>query len=371
MFPEIRKGPQGARRFLRMLFRPVRIVCGVVFLTLATKSAGELAEPHRALLARLMAEHQVPGVSMLGIVDRKIAWEHHAGVRAADEDAAVDAGTVFEAASMTKPVAAYAAILLAQQGRLDLDAPLAASLDAPFAPDEPLHARITARMAMCHTSGFPNWRRGQPLRVRHQPGTAFRYSGEGYVFLQRVVERVTGTDLDSHLRTTLFGPLGMSASRLVWDETYETSAAAGHDAAGAVKPERRLYRRPNAAYTLYTTPRDYARFLLEMMNSDRTAPHSLDAAHLALMLTPASPPTGRDLIARQGSLGEGEMKFALGWQIEPTASGPRFRHSGSNGTGFRCYSEFDPATGAGLVIMTNAEGGRALWQEMVAAISPP
>ena len=343
------------------------IAWGVLFFPMIAAHAETPVE----ILGRLMEEHKVPGVSMLGIAGHQIAWERHAGVRSADGEVPVDADTVFEAASMTKPVAAYAALRLAQDGRLELDAPLAGYLDEPFAPDEPHYEKITARMVMAHTSGFPNWRRGNPLRTAHEPGTAFRYSGEGYLFLQRAIERITETDFESHLQATMFKPLGMESSRLLWHDDYHETAAAGHDADGMVKPNRRLYRRPNAAYTLYTTPRDYARFLIEMMAADRTAGHQLDAEHLLLMLTPASPPTGRDLITRQGVTGEGEVRFALGWQIEPTSSGPRFRHSGSNGTGFRCYSEFDPATGAGLIIMTNAEGGRTLWQEMVAAISPP
>jgi CubicO group peptidase (beta-lactamase class C family) len=157
----------------------------------------------------------------------------------------------------------------------------------------------------------------------------------------------------------------------VWQPAFTNVAAAGHDAAGRVKDGRRLYAKANAAYSLYCTADDYAKFVLEMMNPDRSAPHSIRAESLRAMLTPASPSNGSKPITRRGSTGEGEIRYGLGWAIEPTASGPRIRHSGANGTGFRSHVEFDPARGHGIVIMTNGEGGAELWKELVAWVGEP
>jgi len=328
-------------------------------------SAAASPLPLDTLLPLLMTQHRVPGAAVVEIADHQIVRETYLGTREAGKALPVTADTVFEAASMTKPLAAYAALKLVEQGQLDLDRPLTSYLPQPYLKDQPLHEKITARMVLSHTSGFPNWRKDSPLTVQHEPGTRYLYSGEGILFLQRVIEHLTGTDYETFIQQTLLQPLGMKSSRHTWSDSVAQHAAAGHDSKGQLKSDRRLYTQPNAAYSLYTTPRDYAAFVLEMMRADRSAPHALSAASLQQMLTPISPTTGRELLTRQGQTGQGDLRFGLGWSIEPTASGPRARHSGSNGTGFRCYTEFDPKKGHGIVIMTNSSSGDTLWQDLI------
>lgn len=332
----------------------------------------EAAKALDAALPVLMSRYGVPGVGIVALEGHRIAWEKYWGVKEAGKEALVDADTVFEAASMTKPLAAHAALKLVEQGKLDLDKPLAGYLPEPYVKGEPLHEKITPRMVLTHSGGFPNWRpKGGALKVLHEPGTAYRYSGEGILFLQRVMEHLTGTDYETHQRSTLLEPLGMKASSHVWQSGYESKAAAGHDKEGQVKEPRSLYHKANAAYTLYTTPREYALWLLEMMREDGGGAHSLGAEMRRQMFTPAGPPTERELLIRRGSAGVGAVRYGLGWVLEPTASGLRVRHSGSNGTGFRCHAEFDPVKGHGLVIMTNGSGGDALWRELVERIGVP
>ena len=323
--------------------------------------------PLETLLPLLMSRHRVPGAAALRLEKGGIASELYLGAQTAGEPHAVDANTLFEAASMTKPLAAFATLQLVEAGQLELDRPLRSYLGSPYVEGEPLHEKITARMVLNHTSGFPNWRpKGGKLQVLHQPGSAHLYSGEGFEFLQRVIEKITGTSFEDHLQNTLLQPLGMSRSSLVWQPARATQAAAGHDEAGRVRKDRRLYSRPNAAYTLYTTARDYAAFVREMMH-----PTLLSAETIAAMITPQGPPTPREPLPRRGQSGQGAVHFGLGWSIEPAPSGPRVRHSGSNGTGFRSYVEFDPVAGHGLVIFTNASGGDTLWTDLVKALGIP
>ncbi|MEN3943105.1 serine hydrolase [Prosthecobacter sp. SYSU 5D2] len=340
----------------------------------AHETAGETSSSSSVLdreVPVLMTKHHVPGVAVIGIENHRITWEKYFGVREAGKEAPVDERTVFEAASMTKPLAVYAALKLVEQGKLDMDRPLNEYLPAPYLPDEPLHLKITARMVMSHTGGFPNWRGDKPLKVMHEPGTNHLYSGEGILLLQRVMEQITGEDLQPYLQRTLMEPLGMKSSSLIWQEAYTVHAAAGHDDEGRAKTGRKLYTRPNAAYSLYCTPRDYAAFVLEMMNPDRSAPHSLTAESIKSMLTRTGPVTDKEgLTRRDGRTGE-EVRYGLGWSIESTASGDRIRHGGSNGTGFRSYTEFDPKCGHGMVIMTNSTQGDELWQEVVRLIGTP
>jgi len=134
--------------------------------------------------------------------------------------------------------------------------------DEPYDHDDPRLQRITARVVLSHTTGFPNWRPDnwsgdpKPLRIKFEPGARFRYSGEGYVYLQRVVERITGETLDVYLRRTVLDPLDMRSSSYVWEERFESVHAVPHD--GKARPQEKS--RPEAALaagTLQTTAADY------------------------------------------------------------------------------------------------------------------
>ncbi len=333
--------------------------------------------PHAEVLDRLVPDlidkHQVPGVSMVGIEDRQIVWHRQYGVCRAGSPKKVDRDTVFEACSMSKTPLAYLAMRLVEQGELDLDRPLVTYLDKPYLDDAPLHKKITTRMVLSHTTGFPNWRKGGwrsggPLPVNFEPGTKFGYSGEGFFFLQQVVEHITGTPFEEYVQGNLFGSLDMTVSSYVWQEDFVTTAAAGHDKEGKVK-DRRPFERANAGYSLYTTPHEYAQYLVEYVKVDRSAPHSVSEASLKAMFTPTTDATGRKPVARTVELTSETVHRGLGWAINETEAGPRIYHAGTNGTGFRCYSQFDPVAGTGLVIMTNGINGDKVWMAIAEAVA--
>src|SRR5262249_11831103 len=147
---------------------------------------------------------------------------------------------IFEAASLTKPVVAYAALKLADSGQLDLDAPLSKYLPEPYIKDDDRLKLITTRRVLSHTTGFPNWRpAGQPLKIHFTPGERFSYSGEGYVYLQKVIEQISGQPLDAFMKKTVLEPLGMTDSSFVWQERYEKLKATAHDAAGNPTQKRK------------------------------------------------------------------------------------------------------------------------------------
>ena len=343
----------------------------------ATAKAEPLSLPRSLddLVPRLMAEHKVPGVSIVGLENRRIAWERQYGVRRAGKADAVDAQTLFEACSMSKPPAAYLALKLVEEKKLDLDRPLSEYLDKPYLANEPRHLKITARMVLSHTTGFPNWRAGgwrsgNPIEMLFEPGTKFSYSGEGFLYLQRVMEHITGMPLEKYARKTLFEPLGIAASNYEWQDGYDKLAAAGHDAQGEVKPNRPLYREGNAAFSLYCTPIEYALFLQEILSTNRSGPQSIGAAMRDAMLT-RQVKTDRKPILRGGKQSAEPVYYGLGWVIDAAESGDRISHGGSNGSGFRCYCEFDPKNGSGIVLMTNAVGGEKLWKDVMAAVGKP
>jgi CubicO group peptidase (beta-lactamase class C family) len=315
----------------------------------------------------LMAEAKTPGLSIAIIRDAKVLWRRGFGVRDSASKEPVDSDTVFEAASVSKTVFAYAVMKLCEKGVINLDTPLTKYTSERFLEGDPRLDLITARHVLSHTTGFQNWRsQDEPLKIHFTPGEKFSYSGEGYSYLQSVVTRLTGhvnpkdcapfeaglevcaTDIDVYMKANVLAPLGMASSGYLWTDTMEKHMARGHDEKG--KPTN-INRRPTgpavaryaAAGGLCTTPTDYARFLIEVIHPKRGDAFRLNKASLGEMLRP------------QVKI-NASMSQALGWQIQHTEKGDFISHGGGN-PGFSCFVVGSVARKSGLVAMTNADNG--------------
>jgi CubicO group peptidase (beta-lactamase class C family) len=185
-------------------------------------------------------------------------------------------------ASFSKAVFAYLVMQLVQEKRLDLDRALYQYLPKPIpeyeayhdlAGDERWH-QLTARMALTHITGLPNWRWIEPdekLRFKFAPGTQYWYSGEGIQLLQLVVETITGKSLTELSAERIFQPLGMTRTSYVWQPAFEGNYALGYDEQGQPL-EKRKRTKPGAAGSLETTPADYATFLAAVMQGRGLTP---------------------------------------------------------------------------------------------------
>ncbi|WP_461533815.1 serine hydrolase domain-containing protein [Sinomicrobium sp.] len=325
---------------------------------------------------RYMIANNVPGVSIALIKDHKVTSDLQYGLKnITDPTSKVDVSTVFEACSMSKPLFAYFALKLVEEGKLDLDTPLVEYLGKDYTED-PRHRKITARMVLTHTSGFPNWRpggrkKGGPIPVLFEPGTKHKYSGEGILFLQRTVEKILGisssSEMDSLMYESLLKPLGMTHSHYIWQDEYNETYADGHGNTGDLRrKKRRVYKEFNAAFTLYATPVEYAHFLLELMKTDRSAPYSLEETLWKTMTTPQYDTNSTAILPRRDRTATGTRHFGLALRIDRLDSGGlRVGHTGSNGNGFRCISEYNPETGNGLVIMTNSTKGVPVYRALL------
>src|ERR1044071_3487603 len=132
------------------------------------------------LVPRVMRDGHVPGLSIVVIRDRKVVWERAFGVANAETKAPLTRDAIFESASLTKPMFAYAVLKLVDAGVLSLDVPLSNYLDEPVT--DPRMKKITARMVLTHTTGYQNEvMPGQTLEVHFEPGSRFSYSGAGYL----------------------------------------------------------------------------------------------------------------------------------------------------------------------------------------------
>jgi CubicO group peptidase (beta-lactamase class C family) len=267
---------------------------------------------------------------------------------------------------VSKTVFAYAVMKLCEKGVINLDTPLTKYTSERYLEGDPRLDLITARHVLSHTTGFQNWRsEAEPLKIQFTPGERFSYSGEGYSYLQSVVTHLTGhvnpkecdafeaglkvcaTDFDAFMRVNLLAPFGMASSGYVWNDTFERSAARGHDTEG--KPGRKRKAKATAAARygaaggLYTTPTDYARFLIEVINPKRGDAFRLHKASLGEMLRP------------QAKIND-SLSEALGWEIQHTEKGDFICHGGGN-PGFSCFVVGSVARKSGLVAMTNADDG--------------
>ena len=129
---------------------------------------------------------------------------------------------------MGKQVFAYAVLQLVDAHKLDLDCPLKQYVSED-APKGEYGERITARHILSHSSGLPNWRDAdEPLVPAFEPGTKFRYSGEGFYYLQRVVEKITGVSSEAYMQERIFKPLGMNSSTYLWRADAGERLVSGH-----------------------------------------------------------------------------------------------------------------------------------------------
>ena len=324
------------------------------------------------LTPELMHEYNVPGVSVALIKNRRIFWTKSFGISNEKINDQVTDQTIYEACSMSKPVFSFIAMKLIEEGKIEIDTPLYKYLDESCMYNQPYRKLITARIILCHSAGFPNWRKGEeerdgPLPILFKPGTKFGYSGEGMFYLQRVIEKITGERLEELADRMLFKPLEMDNSSFVWNDNIEKKISAGHDDKGKYLT-RTKYVHANSAYTLYTTAEDYAKFIIEILDTNSTESHSLSKVTKDEMLRRQIIAYGRDPIDRPGRAISDEVFYGLGWGINVTAKGDIFYHSGANRSGFRCYTQFDFEEGSGLVIMTNSLNGTLLWSKLVSEV---
>ena len=300
-------------------------------------------------IPKLMADARVPGLSIAIIQDGKLLWRQGFGVRDAESRAPFTSDTVFEVASLSKPVFAYAVMKLCEQGVMDLDTPLTRYTPERFLPDDPRLDLITARHCLSHTSGFPNWRsEEEPLKILFTPGEKWSYSGEGYSYLQSVVAHLMGADTAAYLKANLLRPFRMNASGYFWNDTMEKHMARGHDPEGKPLEKRTRPTAPDvaryaAAGGLFATVTDYARFLIEIINPKRGDAFHLREASLQEMLRPQ--------VKRNES-----SVWALGWDIDQIPGDDFIRHHGGN-PGLQCLAAASVTRKSGLVVMINSQNG--------------
>ena len=322
----------------------------------------------------LLNKYNVPGAAMAIIRNGEIVYSKAWGVQRAGEGSKIDEQTLFEAASLTKPVFAYGVFKLVRDKKIDLDKPLSEYLREPYIKEDERIHKITSRMVLSHTSGLPNWRpellietdtgieyskSPGPLKIQFDPGTWFRYSAEGYNYLQHVVENITEQRLDIYMRDAVLDPLAMNASIFIWEETKELAVAMPHNEEGqAVNEWLWRFQKPMAAGTLFTTVTDYARFLSAMLSTKESL-HSgslqnLSAHDLEKMLEP------------QIEIGN-QLAWSLGWGLEKHEKEWFFWQWGDN-PGFKHFAVGSRSREFAVVMFTNGQNGESVYRPIIETV---
>ena len=302
-------------------------------------------------IPRLMEQANVPGLSVAAIREGKLEWVRSFGVKNSKTREPVTNDTVFEAASLTKPIVAYALFKLADEGKIDLDVPLNRYLGNNYDAGEDLRINlITARHVLSHTSGFPNWRRrgSKTLPINFNPGEKFRYSGEGFVYLSKVIEKITGQEFGKYVKDNVLRPLGMTQSSIDWETEFLQSKVFNHDLLGQPRGQNARIG-VNAASSLHTTAREYALFMIAVMKGT-----GLSKASRQSMLRPAVEINKK----------EPKLRWGLGWGLQITGEGKSFWHWGDNGFNKSFAVAFEKS-GDGVVFFTNSANGLSFLNEMV------
>ncbi len=206
--------------------------------------------------------------------------------------------------------------------------------------------RVTARHVLSHSSGLPHGERPDPLfPLFFEPGTSFRYSAAGYRALQLTVEHRMGKLLEEIVQEYVFAPLGMNHSSMIWQDSFEATAAQGHGLIGKPEPFRK-YTRAHAAASMYTTAADYARFVSAVMNGE-----GLGADWAAAMLTP------------QIDVDEHNL-WSLGFGIQRDGNGDAFWQWGDYGI-FRNFVIAYKEAKIAVVYLTNSYYGLSIAKDIV------
>ena len=326
-------------------------------------------------LNELLSVTDVPAIAVAGIINGR-PWQRVAGVKSVTGRVPVTTDTLFPAASLSKPVFAWAVRDLVKQGKLEWSKPLQDYADLGLTGDGKL---ITAEHALTHSSGLLNWRfqANQPLTPAFAPGSRWQYSGEGIFLVQRVVEKITGVPIAAYMKKNVLEPLGMTSSTYAWSPALEPKAVSGHDRRArllerstifyekqnydllqkaGLQPESASYAEivlayekakavaipvamsPNMAGSLWTTAIDYPKFIARVMAD---LPSHTDDFRARVEVNP-------------------KISWALGWGVDRTFRQPALFHWG-DGPGFKNFTWIQPERKTALVFFTNGDHGQSTY----------
>lgn len=258
--------------------------------------------------------------------------------------------SLFNVASLTKPVTAMTVLRLISLGKWNLDEPLDKYWVDPDIANDPRHTKLTTRMILSHQTGFPNWRwqkTDKKLSFDFDPGTRYQYSGEGFEYLRKAIEKKFNKSLEVLAKEMIFNPLSMDDTGYIWNEKKQANRiVTGYDKAGKAYDIVKN-KTASAADDLTTSVEDYGKFLVAVMNNDLLSKTVFE-----------------EMKTRQVKTKEHKY-FGLGFEIYDLGNGRIALSHGGTDKGVNTIAIILPETGQGVVIFTNVDEGYKIYEPII------
>ncbi|MCD0455659.1 class A beta-lactamase-related serine hydrolase [Chryseobacterium sp. LC2016-27] len=299
-------------------------------------------------LEQLLKDNNIPTLG-LGIIENGKLTEIKVYGKLNDKTSA-SYNSLFNVASLTKPVTAITVLRLVGLGKWNLDEPLDKYFIDPDIAKDPRHKKLTTRLILSHQTGFPNWRwmnNDKKLRFEFDPGTKYQYSGEGFEYLRKALENKFHKSLEELAKEFVFQPLDMKDTSYIWNEKkYSERVVLGYDNSG--NPYEIVKNKtPNAADDLITSVEDYGKFLVAVLNND--------------LLTPK---IDEEMKTKQSETKKDKF-FGLGFEIYDLENNEIALSHGGSDKGVNTIVFLLPKTKKGLIIFTNVENGYKIYEPLV------
>lgn len=299
-------------------------------------------------IEKWLKENKVPTLG-LGIIENgklkqiKVFGEISKGI-------AAPYNTIFNVASLTKPVTTMVALKLISANKWDLDEPLYNYFTDPDIANDPRSKKITTRIILSHQTGFPNWRylnKDKKLNFQFEPGTQYQYSGEGMEYLRKALENKFHKSLEQLADELIFQPLKMTDTRYVYDKNVDESRLAiGYDKNGKIYQTNKN-NKANGADDLLTTIEDYGKFLVSIMNEEGL-----------------SKEIAEEMKTNQVAIGKGKH-FGLGFEIYDLGKSEIALSHGGSDIGVQTIIFILPKTKQGLLLFTNSDTGTSVYESLI------
>lgn len=322
-------------------------------------------------IKKIMESEEVPGLSIAIINNNEIAYHEVFGVSNSKTKDLITKQSIFEGASLSKPIFAYFALKMAEKGIIDLDKPLHEYLPHPGIDEESQedYKLITARMVLSHQTGFPNHAFNEKIKLAFKPGTDFMYSGEAYQYLAAVIGMEKGVgfkeELNALFQKEVTKPLQMEHTTFIWDDYLEAHKVYGHDENGEPtfnKPGAGRWsgKTFNAFSSVHSEASEYAKFIIAMLKKEGLNQDTFNEMLKEQTHFKEDNPLRQEI---------GQTGWGLGFAQKQTENWTMHMHTGNNHD-FQAYAMFVPEKKYGLVVFTNSDKMQSFLEHLSKEFGP-
>ncbi len=305
-------------------------------------------------IEKVMESLQMPGLSIAIINNNEVVYHNVFGVANNVTNAKINKQSIFEGASLSKPLFAYFAMKMVDKGILDLDKPLYQYIPHPGIAEESkdLYQLITPRMVLSHSTGFPNFSNNKNITIPFKPGTDFSYSGEAYQYLTAIIGHLNNVGWKDKFNTIFEAevnkPLNMKHTSFLWNDHLAANKVYGHDEKNNTPTDNNTGewsgKTFNSFSSVHSEALDYSKFIVAMLKRKGLTKNSFDEM---LSLQNKFKPTNK-MLKETGQIGWG-----LGFAQKKTPYGIMHLHTGNNHD-FQSYTMFIPQKKYGIIAFTNS-----------------